>query len=113
MKRREDRHMNSHISLILGMMLVTYIPRLLPFIIVSGKNIPKKLNRFLQYIPYTALGALIVPGVFSAIPDMPEVSLLGVCFAFVYGWFKGGIIIPVLGSIIVTFLMLSAKSGLL
>ncbi len=99
--------MNNHIVLIIGMMLVTYIPRLLPFVMVSGKSLPKRLNRFLQFIPYTALGALIIPGVFSATPQMPQASILGIGFAFVYGWYKGGIIIPVLGSILVAFLMLS------
>lgn len=103
--------MSNHILLILGMMFVTYIPRLIPFIMVSGKKLPRKLNRFLQFVPYTALGALIVPGVFSATPEMPQASLVGMGFAFVYTWYKGGIIIPVLGSILVTFLMLLMKNG--
>ncbi|MCT4621306.1 MAG: AzlD domain-containing protein [Marinisporobacter sp.] len=103
--------MNNQVLLILGMMLVTYIPRLLPFVIVSGKKLPSKLDQFLQYIPYTALGALIIPGVFSATPEMPHASLVGMGFAFVYAWYKGGIIIPVLGSIVVTFLMLLMKNG--
>ncbi|WP_066500436.1 AzlD domain-containing protein [Abyssisolibacter fermentans] len=98
--------MNNQILLILGMMLVTYIPRLLPFIMASEKKLPVKLNKFLQFIPYTALGALIIPEVFSAIPEMPLASLLGIGFSFVYGWYKGGIIIPVLGSILVSFLTL-------
>lgn len=104
--------MNNQILLILGMMLVTYIPRLLSFVIVSGKNLPPRLRRFLQLIPYTALGALIIPGVFSATPQMPWASILGIGFAFVYGWYRGGIIIPVTGSILVTFLVLLVKNGL-
>lgn len=104
--------MNNQILLILAMMLVTYIPRLIPFMMVSNKELPIKLRRFLQFIPYTALGALIIPGVFSATPELPQAALLGVGFAFVYGWYKGGIIIPVIGSVIVTFLMLLTKNGL-
>lgn len=103
--------MNNQILLILGMMFVTYIPRLLPFFMVSGKKLPKGLDRFLKFIPYTALGALIIPGVFSAVPEMPEASLLGMGFAFVYAWYKGGIIIPVLGSILMTFFMILIKNG--
>jgi len=104
--------MNSHLLLIFGMMFVTYIPRLLPFAMVLEKKLPSKLIKFLQFIPYAALGALIVPGVFSAIPEMPQASILGISFAFVYAWYKGGIIMPVLGSIIVAFLMLLMKNGL-
>lgn len=103
--------MNNMILLILAMMAVTYIPRLLPFFIVSNKNLSKRFTRFLTFIPYTALGALLIPGVFSATPQMPQASLLGIGFAFIYGWYKGGIIIPVLGSIMVTFLMLLTKNG--
>jgi branched-subunit amino acid transport protein len=98
--------MNNRLILILGMMFVTYIPRLLPFVIVSDKKLPPTLKRFLEFIPYTALGALIIPGVFSSIPNMPFISLVGIGFAFAYAWYKGGIIISVLGSVLVSFLML-------
>ncbi|MCK5767866.1 MAG: AzlD domain-containing protein [Candidatus Atribacteria bacterium] len=103
--------MNSQLLLILGMMFVTYIPRLLPFAMVLEKKLPSRLVKFLQFIPYAALGALIIPGVFSAIPEMPKISILGISFSFVYAWFKGGIIIPVLGSVLVVFLMLLMKNG--
>lgn len=98
--------MRSQLLLILGMMLVTFIPRLLPFLFVGEKKLPKRLDRFLSFIPYTALGALIIPGVFSATPQMPQASLLGIGFACIYAWLRGGIIIPVIGSVIVTFIML-------
>lgn len=91
---------------IVGMMIVTYVPRLVPFLMVSERQLPPKLQLFLEYIPYTALGALVIPGVFNAIPGMPIVSAAGIGFAFIYGWHKGGLIIPVLGSIIIVFLIL-------
>lgn len=92
--------------IIVGMMLVTYIPRLIPFLMVSERQLPQKLQQFLEYIPYTALGALVIPGVFNAIPQMPVASIAGIGFAFFYGWYKGGLIIPVLGSILIVFLTL-------
>lgn len=98
--------MNKNIILILGMMVVTYIPRLIPFVLVSERKLPNKLKKFLELIPYTALGALIIPGVFSATPQMPQASVIGIGFAFIYSWYKGGIIIPVLGSIMATMIML-------
>jgi len=100
--------MNSKLMLILGMMLATYIPRLLPFFMISSEKLPYKVRRFLQFIPYTALGALIIPGVFTATPDMPLAALLGAGFAAVFVWYRGGIIVPVLGSMIVTFIVLSS-----
>lgn len=101
--------MNKIILIILGMTLVTYIPRLLPFFIVSSSKLPKKVNRFLKLIPYTALGALIIPGAFTAVPQMPIAAVFGIAFAFIYSWLRGGIIAPVFGSVAIVFLMLVAK----
>mgnify|MGYP001076735270 CR=1 FL=1 len=98
--------MNKIILIILGMTLVTYIPRLLPFFIVSSSKLPKKVNRFLKLIPYTALGALIIPGAFTAVPQMPLAAVFGAGFALVYSWLRGGIIVPVFGSVLIVFFML-------
>lgn len=49
--------------LILGMALVTFIPRLLPAFIVDKIKMNKYLERFLKLIPYTAMAALVFPGV--------------------------------------------------
>lgn len=97
--------MTDNLRLILLMMLVTYIPRVLPFYIVSTENLPRIVLRFLILVPYTTLGALVIPGVFSAIPEMPLASLGGIGFAIIYSWNKGGIIIPVLGSIVVALII--------
>lgn len=101
--------MDNRLLIILGMTLVTYIPRLLPFAIVSTDKLPNGVRRFLNFIPYTALGALIIPGVFSSIPNSLPASIIGISFALLYSWHKGGIIVPVLGSIIVTYIILMFK----
>lgn len=106
--------MNNQIALILGMMLVTYIPRLIPFTFISNistDRLSDKLRRFLKFIPYTALGALIIPGVLSATPQMPMAAITGIAFAAIIGWYRGGIILPVLGSILVTYIMLLVSNG--
>lgn len=93
--------------LILGMFIVTYLPRLLPFFLVSGKKLPSKLEEFLRYIPYTALGALIIPGFIDAIPGHKIVAAVGITIAFMLSFIKNSIVIPVLGSIGVCILLLS------
>lgn len=82
---------------------MTYIPRLFPFVVVYREKMPARLSKFLQFIPCAALGALIIPGVFSSIPEMPQAAIFGIGFAFIYAWYKGGIIVPVLGSILVAY----------
>jgi branched-subunit amino acid transport protein len=98
--------MTDLVFLILGMAFVTYVPRLILFIIISKLSISKRFEAFLKCVPYVALGALIIPGVFSVTPDVPVASLAGIGFAVLYGWLRGGMIVPVLGSVMVTFLVL-------
>jgi branched-subunit amino acid transport protein len=100
------KSMNNLILIILGMAAVTYIPRLLPFLLLSNKQIPKRVDAFLKCIPIAAIGALIIPGVFSATPDMPMAAASGMAFTIIIGLWRGGIIIPVLGSVAVTYLVL-------
>ena len=97
---------NNLIPLIFGMAAVTYVPRLLPFLFFSHTQIPRRVAAFLKCIPVAAIGALIIPGVVTATPDMPEAALLGLGFTAIYGFFRGGIIVPVLGSVGVTYLVL-------
>jgi branched-subunit amino acid transport protein len=92
--------------IIIGMTIVTYLPRLLPLVLLQGRHIPKRLRRFLMSIPYAALGALIIPGALHATPGLPIAGWIGLIAAFLYAWFKGGLIVPVMISVITTFLIL-------
>ena len=53
------------IILILAMALVTYVPRALPSVLVNKINFGEKTQKFLNLIPYTAMSALIFPGIFT------------------------------------------------
>jgi len=63
--------------LILGMTLVTYLPRLLPAIFLDRFEFPGWFKRWLKNIPYAALGALIFPGVLLVDQEQPLLGLLG------------------------------------
>lgn len=102
--------MDNLIFVILGMAAVTYGPRLIPFWFMTNREIPKRVDAFLKCIPAAAIGALIIPGVFSVTPDMPFAALSGMAFTMVYGLWRGGIIIPVLGSVAITYLALLAAA---
>ncbi|HBE76178.1 MAG TPA: AzlD domain-containing protein [Firmicutes bacterium] len=91
---------------ILGMLAVTYIPRLVPLITITDNTLPPFCRRFLQFIPYTALGALIIPGVVNATPGKPIAALAGLGTAVLCAWFKAGVILSIFAAIMVTFLML-------
>ena len=68
-----------------------------------------RLDAFLKCIPLAALGALIIPGAFQATPELPAAGLAGMAFTAAYGLLRGGIIGPVVGSVIVTSLVFFAN----
>ncbi|MDN5332518.1 MAG: hypothetical protein PWP45_1743 [Tepidanaerobacteraceae bacterium] len=53
----------NYLFLLFGMALVTYLPRLMPALILSKRNIPEVLVKFLNYIPVSVLSALLVPSI--------------------------------------------------
>ncbi len=92
--------------LILGMMAATYIPRLIPFYMIQDLRLAPRFKRFLELIPFTALGALILPGVLTSVPGQPLAMTLGIIFAAFWAWCKGGIMVPVAGAIAIVYMVL-------
>ncbi|WP_147533357.1 AzlD domain-containing protein [Bacillus marasmi] len=86
--------------MIIGMGLVTFIPRMLPFVLFKGKQLPPFLQGVLRNVPYATLGALIFPGILL-IQDDIWYGLLGAGAAFIIAWFGANVIVVVLGSIAV------------
>ncbi|WP_318036202.1 AzlD domain-containing protein [Halobacillus amylolyticus] len=60
------------IWVIIGMAVVTAVPRFLPAFIIDQAKFPKWVDRWLNAIPYAALGALIFPGIISVKPEAPK-----------------------------------------
>ena len=67
--------------LILGMALVTYIPRVLPAFLVDKIKMNRYVERFLKLIPYTAMAALVFPGVIGVGGDRWYIGTIGAVVA--------------------------------
>ncbi|RSJ62133.1 AzlD domain-containing protein [Streptococcus gordonii] len=71
--------------------LVTWIPRVLPFILVKYKGFPPMVERFLKYLPVSIIFALILSSVTNAktgqLPSFKWLDLLAV-FPTTYIAFK-------------------------
>ncbi|MDD2206041.1 MAG: AzlD domain-containing protein [Aminobacterium sp.] len=98
--------MKSSLPLIIGMLIVTYIPRFCPFWILSQKTISPSMRKFLFAIPYTALGVLIVRGVAESSSEMVIPTLAGIGTAAIFSWFGRGLIFSVLAAIFITYVTL-------
>jgi branched-subunit amino acid transport protein len=93
--------MNSQIiMMIIGMAAVTYIPRMLPFVLFRGKELPAFWQGVLRNVPYATLGALIFPGILFIQEDI-WYGLLGAAAAFLAAYLGANVIVVVLGSIAV------------
>lgn len=86
--------------IILGMALVTYIPRFLPVFVIEWMKVPDWANRWLKSVPYAALGALIFPGILSIEKESSLIGLMGGAVAVIFAYLRLNIIYVVFGSII-------------
>ena len=72
--------------LIFGMMAVTYIPRAIPAVVLDKLHFGPRVEKFLKLIPYTAMAALIFPGVFTVDAAHPVIGIVGAAVALVLAW---------------------------
>ncbi len=84
--------------LILGMTIVTYLPRLLPLYFFSSDRLNPFLKRVLYFIPYAVLGALIFPAILYS-TDQLYSALFGAAIAIVIAYFELNLFLVVLGGV--------------
>ncbi|MBR3113235.1 MAG: AzlD domain-containing protein [Methanobrevibacter sp.] len=87
---------------ILGCAIVTFIPRLIPALFIDKLNFSPKVEKFLNLIPYTALAALICPGVLTVDSQLWYIGLIGAVVAAGLAWKK----VPLGAIVILTVVVL-------
>ena len=85
-----------------GCAVVTFIPRLIPALFVDKLNFSPKFEKFLNLIPYTALAALICPGVLTVDTQLWYIGLIGAVVAAGLAWKK----VPMGAIVILTVVVL-------
>ena len=88
--------------IILGCAAVTFIPRLIPALFIDKLNFSPKFEKFLNLIPYTALAALICPGVLTVDNQLWYIGLIGAVVAAGLAWKK----VPLGAIVILTVVVL-------
>lgn len=91
--------------LILGMLAVTYIPRALPAVLANKLRFSGRMEAFLKLIPYTAMTAMIFPGVLTVDAANPLIGITGALVAGIFAWRKHSVMTCVLTSIAAVFLL--------
>jgi branched-subunit amino acid transport protein len=87
--------------MIIGMGLVTYISRMMPFVLFKGKELPPFIQGVLKNVPYATLGALIFPAIIFIQKDDIWYGVIGAAAAFIAAYLGANVIVVVLGSIAV------------
>lgn len=91
--------------LIIGMAVVTYIPRLLPALFLDRFKFPAWFQKWLKSIPYAALGALIFPGILLVEKDQPLLGLVGGLVAFILALLNLHITLVMAGAITMVIIL--------
>lgn len=92
------------VLLILGMAVVTYLPRAIPAALIDNLRFGEKTERFLSLIPYTAMTALVFPGILTMDANNMWIGLVGGASAFILGWKKLPIMVVILGAVFMVML---------
>ena len=86
--------------LIFAMGAVTYGSRVLPGFLIDRMNFSPRAEQFLKLIPYTAMTALIFPGILTVDPTRPEIGIVGALVVIALAWKKAPLLLCVVGAIL-------------
>lgn len=92
--------------LILGMLAVTYVSRLLPFVLIRAEKIPPRWREVLAHIPHAALGALLVPGFLNGVERNMPASIAGMLAACVVLLLKPNILFAMVAAVATAYIFI-------
>ena len=76
---------------------VTYLVRVIPFVLINKKIENKFVNSFLYYIPYTVLSAMTFPAILYATGSMVSASV-GLVVAILIAYKGKGLVTVAIGA---------------
>lgn len=91
--------------LIIGMAIVAYLPRVFPAFFIEKLKFSEKFAKFLMLIPYTAMTALVIPGVFTVDTARIYIGIVGALVAGVLAYKKAPVMVCLIASIIAVILL--------
>ena len=86
--------------IIFAMAIVSYMPRVVPALFISKVKMNPFVKRFLDMIPYTAMTALVFPGIFYSVPNNSLAAIVGTICAIVFSFIRVPLSLVVVLSVI-------------
>ena len=81
----------------------TYLIRVMPFLLIKKPINNRFIKSFLFYVPYAALTAMVIPGIFYATGNFISASL-GFITAVALSWANRGLVTVALAASVAVFL---------
>lgn len=97
----EERY---YVYILLVSFLMTYPIRSIPALFISKLNLSPFWQRFLDLVPYTALTALVFPGVFYCIDNNQYAAYIGTAAAILSAICKISLSVTVLLAVVGAFI---------
>lgn len=91
---------------ILATALATFGVRVIPYFAKFTDKLPPFVARCMRLLPIAALGPLVFPGVILDFSPQWYAGLAGIGASFLIAYTKGGMIFPILISILATYIAL-------
>lgn len=88
---------------VIFMALVTYLPRMLPLVLLRDIKMAPFLKTCLQFVPYALLGALIFPNALYSTASVPS-ALAGICGSAILAYLRLNLVIVVVGGILCAYI---------
>lgn len=92
------------LTAIIAMTAVTWLPRMLPLMLVRRRIENVFIRSFLYYVPYAVLAAMTIPAIFFATSSIWS-ALAGLVVALVLGWYRRSLLTVALGASIAVYIM--------
>ncbi|NQM51849.1 AzlD domain-containing protein [Streptococcus suis] len=96
----------SVLLIILAAALVTWVPRVLPFVLTQNKSLPPKLVKFLSFLPITIIFALTLSSIMDekvgSLPSLLPVESLALIPTFLVVLRTKNILLAVLVGVLTT-----------
>lgn len=86
------------------MAVVTYLIRMLPFVIFRKKITNIRVRSFLFYVPCVVLSAMTFPAIFSSTGTYPS-AVAGCSVAVILAYFKKGLLTVAVGAAAAVFIV--------
>jgi branched-subunit amino acid transport protein len=86
------------------MAIVTYIPRVLPIVLVQSKLKSRFLRSFLFYVPFAVLGAMTFPGILYSTQHKLS-AFIGMTVALILAYFEKKLMTVAISAIFAVYLL--------